>query len=61
MRIISGKAAQCKLLWIGNKKTLGRVGIVLAKKMVDKVINLTMVSDSMKYVFMTALSMLLES
>ena len=61
MRIISGKVAQYKLLWIGNKKGLGGVGIFLANKLVDKVIDLSIVSDSMKYVFMTALSMLLES
>ena len=45
MRIISQKAAQCKLLWIRNEK--GSVGIFLAKKWVDKVINISRVSDRM--------------
>ena len=45
MRIISDKAAQYKLLWIGNGK--GSVGVFLAKKWVDKVINISRVSDSM--------------
>ena len=44
-RIISEKAAQYKLLWIGNRK--GSVGIFLAKKWVDKVINISRVSDRM--------------
>ena len=42
-RIISEKAAQYKLLWIGNRK--GSVGIFLAKKWVDKVVNISRVSD----------------
>ena len=45
MRIISQKAAQCKLLWIRNEK--GSVGIFLAKKWVDKVINISTGSDRM--------------
>ena len=36
VRIISEKAAQYKLLWIGNEK--GSVGIFSVKKWVDKVI-----------------------
>ena len=47
MRIISGKTAQYKLLWIGNEKGLGEVGIFLAKKWADKVINISRVSDRM--------------
>ena len=45
MRIISEKAAQYKLLWIGNGK--GSVEIFLAKKWVDKVINISRISDRM--------------
>ena len=45
VRIISEKAAQYKLLWIGNGKC--SVGIFLAKKWVDKVINISRVSDRM--------------
>ena len=45
MRIISQKAAQCKLLWIRNEK--GSVGIFLVKKWVDKVINISTGSDRM--------------
>ena len=45
MRIISEKTAQYKLLWIGNGK--GSVGIFLAEKWVDKVINISRVSDRM--------------
>ena len=45
VRIIGEKAAQYKLLWIGNGKC--SVGIFLAKKWVDKVINISRVSDRM--------------
>ena len=45
MRIISEKTAQYKLLWIGNGQ--GSVGIFLAEKWVDKVINISRVSDRM--------------
>ena len=45
MRIISEKAAQYKLLWIGNGK--GSVEIFLTKKWVDKVINISRVIDRM--------------
>ena len=47
MRIISGKTAQYKLLWIGNEKSLGEVRIFLAKKWVDKVIYVSRVSETM--------------
>ena len=45
VRIISEKAARYKLLWIGNGKCL--VGIFFTKKWVDKVINISRVSDRM--------------
>ena len=45
MRIISEAAAQYELLWIGNGK--GSVGIFLAKKWAEKVINIIRVSDRM--------------
>ena len=45
VRIISEKAAQYKLLWIGNGKC--SIGIFFAKKLVDKVINISRVSDRM--------------
>ena len=38
VRLISGKAAECKLFWMGNKKGLGGEGIFLAKRWVDTVI-----------------------
>ena len=44
-RMISGKRAEYKLFWIGNGKCLGGVGIVLAKKWLDKVIDVSRVSD----------------
>ena len=47
MRIINGRAGQYKLLWIRNGKGLRGVGISLAKKWVDKVINISRVSDRM--------------
>ena len=47
VRIISGRAGQYKLLWIRNGKGLRGVGISLAKKWVDKVINISRVSDRM--------------
>ena len=45
MRIISEKAAQYKLLLIGNGK--GLIGSFLAKKWVDKVTNISRISDWM--------------
>ena len=47
VRIISGKSAQYKLFWAGNGKGLGEVGIFLAKKWVDKIINISRASDRM--------------
>ena len=44
---VSGKSTQYKLLWIGNGKGLGGVGIFLTQKWVDKVINISRVSDRM--------------
>ena len=43
VKIISEKAAQYKLLWIGNGK--GSVGISSDKKRVDKAVNTGRVSD----------------
>ena len=45
--MISGKAAKYKLFWIENDKGLGEVIIFLAKKWVDKVININKESDGM--------------
>ena len=47
VRKISGKAAEYKLFWIENGKDLGGVGIFLAKEWVDKVIDVSRVSDRM--------------
>ena len=47
VRIISGKSAQYKLFWAGIGKGLGEVGIFLAKKWVDKIINISRASDRM--------------
>ena len=47
VRIYYGKAAQYKLLWIWNGKGFVGVGIFLAKKWVDKVTNISRVSDKM--------------
>ena len=44
--MISLKAAEYKLFWIGNEKRLGRVEIFLAQRRVDKVFD-SMVSDRM--------------
>ena len=46
-RIISKKAAEYKLYKIGNEKRLGGVQIVLAKKWVDKVIDICRVNYKM--------------
>ena len=46
VRIIWGKAAECKLFWIGNEKSLV-VGTFLAKKWVDKDIGISCVNDTM--------------
>ena len=50
VRMISGKAAKYKLLWIENGKGLGEVRIFLAKKWVDKVNNISRESDGMTIV-----------
>ena len=47
VRIYYGKAAQYKLLWIWNGKGFVGVGIFLAKTWVDKVTNISRVSDKM--------------
>ena len=38
--LISWKAAEYKLFWIGNEKYLREVGIFLARKSVDKVFDI---------------------
>ena len=47
LRVISGKAAEYKQFRIGNEKGLGGIGIFLTKKWVDKVTNISSVSDRM--------------
>ena len=44
-RIITGKTSQYKLLWVGNNSGYGGVGIFVAKKWVEKVIEVKRVSD----------------
>ena len=44
-RTITGKASQYKLLWVGNNSGYGGVGIFLAQKWVEKVIEVKRVSD----------------
>ena len=44
--MISGKAAEYKPFWIGNEEDLG-VGMFLAKIWVDKIIDISKVSDRM--------------
>ena len=51
VRMISGKAAEYKLLWIGNEKGLGGVGIFLVKKWFDKIIYISSVSYKNGYWF----------
>ena len=41
----NGKTAEYRLFWIGNEKGFGGLGIFLAKKRVDKVINISRVCD----------------
>ena len=43
--MVSGNAAGYKLFWTGIEKGLGGVGILLAKKCADKVIDITKVSE----------------
>lgn len=38
---------QYNLLWIGNEKDIGEVGILLAKRYINKVIDVRRVSDRM--------------
>ena len=50
VKMISGKATEYKLLWIGNEKSLKGVGIFFAKKWLDKVIDTSRVSDRMIFI-----------
>ena len=45
VRIVEGKQARYKIFWIGNSKGTGGVGIFLAEKWVEKVIDIKRVSD----------------
>ena len=45
--MISEKAAEYKLFQIQNEKGLGEVGVILPKKQVDKVIEISRVGDRM--------------
>ena len=47
VRLISRNASEYKLFWIGNAKSSGGVGIFLAKKGLDKVIDISRVCDRM--------------
>ena len=47
VRMISGKAAEQKLFWIGNEEGLGGVEIFLPKEWVDKNIDIDRVSHRM--------------
>ena len=47
VRMISGKTLEYKLSWIGNEKGLVEVGIFFAEKQVDKVTDLSGISDEM--------------
>ena len=50
VKMISGKATEYKLLWIGSEKSLKGVGIFFAKKWLDKVIDTSRVSDRMIFI-----------
>ena len=50
VKMISGKATEYKLLWIGREKSLKGVGIFFAKKWLDKVIDTSRVSDRMIFI-----------
>ena len=45
-RILTGKEHRYKFFWVGNSEGVGRVGILLAEKWVDKVIEVVRVCDS---------------
>ena len=45
VRMIEGKKARYKLFWIGNEKGTSGVGIFVAEKWIDKVIDIKRVSD----------------
>ena len=45
--MISEKAAEYQLFWMRKEKGLCRVGVFLVKKWVDKVIDISRVSDRM--------------
>ena len=47
VRIISGKAAECRLFWIENEKGLWLARLSLAKNYVNKVIDTSRISDGM--------------
>ena len=44
-RMIAGKATKYKLFWIGSDSGFGGVGILLAEKWIDKVIDVNRVND----------------
>ena len=55
--MIRRKAAECKLFWIENEKGLRGVVIFLAKNWVDKVIDISRVSDMiLRYCFVSVIS-----
>ena len=44
-RTITGKDTQYKLFWIGNQEGNGGVGVMLAEKLIQKVIHVNRVND----------------
>ena len=45
--MITGKNSRYKLYWMGNQAGTGGVGILLAEKWLDKVFDISRVSDRM--------------
>ena len=45
--MIKRKPAQCKLFWIVNAKVVAKVDIFLGEKWINKVIDISRVSDRM--------------
>ena len=60
-RMIDGKDIRYKCFWISNKLGTGRVGVLLADKWIDKVLDVNHVSDRLMMIKMIAAKLLLLS
>ena len=43
--MITGKSSRYKLFWVGNKKGIGGIGVMLAEKLVESIFDVNRISD----------------